>query len=293
MTNHIKLWGGLGNQLFQYSFSKYLEKNDGKPTKFFTSKLTPIKELDLSYFIKDIEFSSAAELKSAGYFFSARLKERVYRKLLAKLPFLNTKVYIEKSPGFVSKFPASTNVYDGYWQAYQYLDPIENELRSELRFDELSFSNLHFFDDIKKNNSISMHIRRGDYLLKANQQLFAECSLNYYITAVREILAKVVNPVFYVFSNDVNWVREHLLKVFEKEAEFVFVDNSEITKSPVADLFLMSLCKHQIIANSTFSWWGAWLNKNPKKIVIAPKNWYNGDLNKTTEDLIPAEWIRL
>lgn len=138
-----------------------------------------------------------------------------------------------------------------------------------------------------------MHIRRGDYLLKANQQLFAECSLNYYITAVREILAKVVNPVFYVFSNDVNWVREHLLKVFEKEAEFVFVDNSEITKSPVADLFLMSLCKHQIIANSTFSWWGAWLNKNPKKIVIAPKNWYNGDLNKTTEDLIPAEWIRL
>lgn len=293
MTNHIKLWGGLGNQLFQYSFSKYLEKTEGKPTKFFFSRITPVQRLDLNYFIKDIELSSPAELKNAGYCFTGPLKERICRKLFAKLPFLNEKVYIEKSPGFVNEFPSSTNVYDGYWQAYQYIDAIENELRSELRFDESSFGNLNNLDDIKKNNSISVHIRRGDYLLKANQQLFAECSLEYYIAAVQEMLEKVENPVFYVFSNDVNWVREHVLKVFEEVTEFVFVDNSEITKSPVADLFLMSLCKNNIIANSTFSWWGAWLNKNPEKIVIAPKNWYNGDLNETTKDLIPAEWIRL
>lgn len=138
-----------------------------------------------------------------------------------------------------------------------------------------------------------MHIRRGDYLLKANQQLFAECSLQYYIASIQEVLTRVENPVFYVFSNDVNWVKDNLVKVFDKGTEFVFVDNSALTKSPVADLYLMSLCKSNIIANSTFSWWGAWFNNNPHKIVIAPKNWYNGALNETTKDLIPAEWIRL
>ena len=293
MTNHVKLWGGLGNQLFQYSFGKYLEKTRGVPTNFFFSRITPIKKLDLNYFVKNIEFSSENELKSAGYGFISPLTERVCRKLFATLPFLNRKVHIERYSGFVSEFPAGKVVYDGYWQSYKYLEAIENELRSELRFDELSFKNLHCLAEIKKNNSVSMHIRRGDYLLKANQQLFAECSLQYYIAAVREVLTRVENPVFYVFSNDVNWVKDNLVKVFDKGTEFVFVDNSALTKSPVADLYLMSLCKSNIIANSTFSWWGAWFNNNPHKIVIAPKNWYNGALNETTKDLIPAEWIRL
>lgn len=129
-----------------------------------------------------------------------------------------------------------------------------------------------------------MHIRRGDYV--SNSAVLAHHGLltpAYYDEAVNVMSSKLETPTLFIFSDDIGWVKENLFD----DLDVVFVDSG----SAELDLHLMSLCKHNIIANSTFSWWGAYLNTNMNKIVVAPKNWFSANIN--TDDLIPAEWIRL
>lgn len=127
---------------------------------------------------------------------------------------------------------------------------------------------------MSRENSVSVHIRRGDYLLRKHSKIHGLCSLEYYLQAIQFIKSKSKDPVFYFFSDDIPWARENFCN-----PSYKFVDCNSGSNSCL-DLYLMSQCKHNIIANSTFSWWGAWLNRNKEKIVVAPSVWFNDQKKK-------------
>ena len=129
-------------------------------------------------------------------------------------------------------------------------------------------------------------MRRGDCVANPKNAYIGFCSLDYYKAAINQMMNKIKDPVFFIFSDDIDWVKNNLLFA----SQSIFVDHNKNTES-YNDMRLMSLCKHHIIANSSFSWWGAWLNPNPDKLVIAPKNWFRNGIND--RDLIPVEWTRL
>ncbi len=141
---------------------------------------------------------------------------------------------------------------------------------------------------IESTNAVSLHIRRGDYVkVKETNDFHGVCSIAYYETAIELITNKINDPVFYIFSDDMDWVKKN----FNIRQNHVFVDANDAATN-YEDMRLMSLCKHNIIANSSFSWWGAWLNPSSSKTVIAPKKWMK-DPSIETIDLIPGNWIRL
>jgi hypothetical protein len=143
-------------------------------------------------------------------------------------------------------------------------------------------------EQISRVNSVSLHVRRGDYV--ANLKVAAIhglCSKEYYASAIKFISKKVERPHFFVFSDDINWVENN----FKINYPCTYI-NQNFSNESYNDLRLMSLCQHNIIANSSFSWWGAWLNCNSEKIVIAPKKWF-ANSDKRCDDLIPEKWVRL
>lgn len=177
-------------------------------------------------------------------------------------------------------------LYWGYWQNQSYFIDIEQEIRTAFKFkNELSETNENYLQHICRSNSISLHIRRGDYV--GHESLGGLCSLNYYKEAIDIIEAKIENPSFFIFSDDMEWCKSNL----PLPQKTVFVEGNKGPSSYV-DMQLMSNCKHNIIANSSFSWWGAWLNENPNKIVIAPSKWINDD-NYNDSDIIPKTWIKI
>ena len=136
---------------------------------------------------------------------------------------------------------------------------------------------------IKESNAVSLHVRRGDYLL---HDVHNTDKLEYYTKAMTYLESKVDNPTYFMFSDDIEWVKQN----FRSQHKMIFVDFND-AKTNYEDIKLMSNCKHNIIANSSFSWWSAWLNTNPNKIVTAPQVWFNGDMYDYT-DLVPKSWIR-
>lgn len=176
---------------------------------------------------------------------------------------------------------------DEYYQNEKYFIDIADEIKKEFVLkNDFSAKAKEYLQRIENSNSVSLHIRRGDYV--ANKKINAYhgvCGLDYYNEAMKIIKEKINNPIFFVFSDDIHWAEENL-----KGTEFVFVSCPEI--EDVEELILMSKCKHNIIANSSFSWWGAWLNKNPEKIVIAPKRWFN-DKKAEQINIAPANWLRI
>lgn len=286
----VKIWGGLGNQMFQYAFALYLaEKRSEKPL-FFTD-VNKESILDINYFKVSITFLTTEALKKNGYDFQNYFLYRFKRKLFQKLPFLNKKILVENVSPFRPDILDTYSLFDGYWQSYKYLQPIEQKLREQFVLKGIEFADLELHTAIRNGNSVSLHIRRGDYLKGKNAAIYENVSMAYYEEAIGYFSKELVAPQFYVFSNDLDWVKNNLK--MPKDLQFVYVNNTTTENAALADLHLMSSCKHHIIANSTFSWWGAWLNSSPEKKVIAPKKWYKGKMNELTLDLIPPEWKRL
>ena len=179
--------------------------------------------------------------------------------------------------------------YDGYWQTPRYFEECPDYIREKFRF-KLSSSNevIEYLEKIQKTCSVGLHIRRGDYV--NNSQVSAVhgvCSLDYYKLAVELILRENSSSVFYIFSDDLEWAKNNLDFIPNK----IFIEFSE-TRFDWEEMFLYSNCSHNIIANSSFSWWGAWLNNNVGKIVIAPDRWFNQSCINTS-DLYPVDWYRL
>ena len=175
----------------------------------------------------------------------------------------------------------------GYWQSEKYFIEFAENIREDFTF-KLPFSdqNAEIAEQISQVTSISLHVRRGDYVTNPKNVFIGVCSPEYYQNAIKHIKNTVAKPVFFVFSDDIDWVKNNL--ALDKAA--IFVNHNKGSES-YNDMRLMSLCKHHIIANSSFSWWGAWLNPNPNKIVIAPKQWFAG--RQDDRDLVPTNWLKI
>lgn len=176
----------------------------------------------------------------------------------------------------------------GYWQSERYFSDYAQTIRDDFTFKlPISDENTTLAGHIKKNNAVSLHVRRGDYVNNPSTAAHhGVCSIAYYQDAIRYIVDRSGPVVLYIFSDDPQWVRANL----QVKVPCVYVDHNRGPSSYV-DMQLMSLCNHHIIANSSFSWWGAWLNPNAGKIVVAPKNWFAKPMH--TQDLLPSDWIRL
>jgi Glycosyl transferase family 11 len=218
---------------------------------------------------------------------SSKLAQRVLKRL--KLKSSRFKSYVVE-PGF-NYWPDIRgllgDIYlDGYWQSEQYFAQYADKIREDFTFKlQLSNQNAVITKQISQENSVSLHVRRGDYVTNSKNAFIGVCSLDYYQTAVEQIKMQVDKPVFFIFSDDINWVKDNL----SLDDKAVLISHNLGSES-YNDMRLMSLCSHNIIANSSFSWWGAWLNANPNKIVIAPKQWFASKLDDS--DLVPSAWLR-
>ena len=179
----------------------------------------------------------------------------------------------------------------GYWQSYRYFEDIRCILLEVLRpKKQLSKDSESLRKSIKESLSVGIHVRRGDYVgHRRSNKIHGCCETGYYYKCIDYIANRVNNPSFYVFSDDIVWARQNL--PIAQVARYVDLNN---VADGWMDMVLMSQCKHNIIANSSFSWWAAWLNQNPDKIVVGPWKYYAKEaLNKTTEDMFPRNWVRI
>jgi hypothetical protein len=177
----------------------------------------------------------------------------------------------------------------GYWQSPKYFASIEPEIRTELKLREpLAGENLAVVNKIDTSLAVSVHVRRGDYVTSVTtNQYHGTCGPEYYLAAEALLRQRLGEPTLFIFSDDPDWAAHNL----RFESPTVIVRHNG-PKRDYEDLRLMTLCKHHVIANSTFGWWGAWLCANPDKIVVAPRNWFR-DASHSTADLIPEDWIRV
>ena len=292
----VLLSGGLGNQLFQYAFGKSLAvKNNTSlvlSASYIESKL-PVKKLasqmkyELGVFNVDAKIEHNFIQQKFLYPF-AKLEHMVRDKLnQTKLTLLQEESF-EFQPDFLLY---NDNTYaKGNFQSEKYFKSIESILRKELQFNvPLNIGNLNWSTKIKSADSVAIHVRRGDYIsIQKNQDKFFIQSIDYYKNAIAYVASKIMNPTFFIFSDDISWTKENLKSDFPMH----FIDNNNTAQTSYIDMQLMSLCKHNIICNSTFSWWSAWLNANSEKMVIAPQKWF-ADKSINSQDLIPSEWIKL
>ena len=187
-------------------------------------------------------------------------------------------------------FELKGDIYiEGYWQTEKYFKNIEHTIKKDFTFKtKPDKNNQSLLNQIKNCNAVAIHVRRGDYVKNpVANRILGVCNLDYYNKCINLIIRKINNPHFFIFSDDPKWTINNLNIDFP--ATYVSHNGSD---KGYEDLRLMSNCKHQIIANSSFSWWGAWLNNNPNKVVMAPKKWFN-DLSINTEDLIPESWVKI
>jgi len=288
----LRLQGGLGNQMFQYAFARVLAKNNNVvklDNSFFDDKekklgYTP-RKFELEIFSNDYKRATQKEIISFG-------KLSVLNHFKKKIGLNYPKKYIENFSKYnPSLLTLKQDVHlQGYFQSYKYFVGHEDFVRRLFTFntDRLSDSNKQILKRIKETNSISIHIRRGDYVEdKVTNTHHGSCSLDYYLEAINLLESRYDNLSLFFFSDDMDWVK----KTFDDIKQQKFFVNNNLDNSWV-DMFLMSTCKHNIIANSSFSWWGAWLNDIPSKTVIAPLKWnQNKDFN--VSNLLPNKWIRL
>jgi hypothetical protein len=292
----IKLQGGLGNQMFQYAIGRklsILNKTELKLDLSFLLDRTPrsnftYRDYNLNIFNLKIESATSEEIKP----FVNHLDNKIKRKIYSYLFLGKNKKYIYEKQLTCDPniFKLTGNIYlDGYWQTEKYFSDIKNILYNDFNIkipqDE---KNQEITKIIKNSNSVSIHTRRGDYITnKQTYNVHGICDLDYYYNCVNLLLKQIENPHFFIFSDDHKWAKENL----KLDYLMTFIDHNNASKN-YEDLRLMSQCKHNIIANSSFSWWGAWLNKNPDKIVYAPQKWFN-DSSRDTKDLIPDQWIKV
>ena len=285
----VHLAGGLGNQLFQYAYGRALAKSNNSALKLDLSMFEHYEwhEYSLKPFDIKATIASKAEsqiMKGENLSFYTRIKRKIFAKpvVLQEENLLFNSNYLNlKDPAYLA----------GYWQSEKYFSAIDNLIREDFQITvPPSPANQKMLTRIKRSNAVSLHIRRGNYVqIDFVNTVHGTCSMEYYTEAMDLMSSKVSNPVAYIFSDDIPWAKENLHLKFET----VFVDIND-AKTDYEDLRLMSACRHHILANSTFSWWGAWLNNDADKMVIAPKIWFaDNSKNDQTTDLIPKEWVRI
>ncbi|MDX8335948.1 alpha-1,2-fucosyltransferase [Candidatus Cetobacterium colombiensis] len=283
----VNISGGLGNQMFQYAFYLSLKNKNKNKNIFCDISFYKITNSHNGFELKNIFKVNESEFKNKYY--SNNIIWKVLREILKKIKLLDIKKNIGgEYKENLDKLDSFLTIYDGYWQNEKYFKDIEDELREKFVFTKIEDSrNLKILKKIQQTNSVSIHIRRGDYI--GHPHLDGLAPIKYYKDAIEYIKSKIENPIFIIFSNDIKWCKEKL-KLEEDQVEFI---DWNIKEKSYIDMQLMSNCKHNIIPNSSFSWWGAWLNKNSNKIVIAPEKWFKGIDEKNYKEIVPKSWIKM
>ncbi|MCX2450385.1 alpha-1,2-fucosyltransferase [Pedobacter sp. PLR] len=282
----IRFLGGLGNQMFQYAFYKAIEKRfpDVK------ADLTGFKDYPLHNGLElerifDIQLTKVTPLINDLYNTDNRnwILRKLRRLLNLKNAYKRDDHPFTFDPGVFQN--SEFLYYWGYWQNQGYFIDIAEEIKAAFTFKlPLNEENQQILQQIKEANSIAVHIRRGDYL--KDPLLGGCCGKDYYQQAIDVIQKTTANPQFFIFSDDISWCKESLSLT---GATFISWNKGQ---DSYIDMQLMSQCKHNIIANSSFSWWAAWLNQHPNKIVIGPNKWVNDPLY-AGNNIIPPDWIQL
>jgi hypothetical protein len=292
--NRVLIYGGLGNQMFQYALCVALNEKGVKT------------QIEFSGFLRvnhhnGFDLGRALKLKLPFPYnwlkFLLLNCELIYKNKIA-IRFIEwyykdkrnrfSKSYKEKKEFYYDEnvFHQHSSILIGVWQAESYFADIKDIIQKRFVFNApKDEDNRIIIDKISSCNSVSIHIRRGDYLNDRWKEILGIIKDNsYYINAVKLIEEKVENPKYFIFSDDLDWAKENL-----NLPGSIYIGHNRGKKSYI-DMYLMSLCKHNIIANSTFSWWGAWLNKNQNKIVVMPDRWVNTD---ETPGIFPDGWIKV
>lgn len=284
--------GGLGNQMFQYAIGRALSVTRNVPLRldiqdFEGYTLHNGYELD-RVFSLDARLASKGDVNEVlGWRAFGPIRRRLFRRQLAS--FRGSRLFVDNLFGQRPRISTApdTCYLMGNWQSEKYFRHVEDIIRQEFSFkNPLVGRNADIASLIKNSSAISLHVRRGD--IAANPAAFAVhglCSLDYYQRAIEYVTARISHPEFFIFSDDMPWVREYL----QLEYPCHFVEHNKGPDSHY-DMHLMSLCRHHIIANSSFSWWGAWLDPGRDKIVVAPDSWFATECDSS--DIVPESWIR-
>ncbi|MDR2564115.1 MAG: alpha-1,2-fucosyltransferase [Prevotellaceae bacterium] len=268
----------LGNQMFQYAFFKYLKQKQ-RSAVYLDATAPYIRKAG------KIELERAFPVAANNKYFLPYWKARPFYLLgdvFKKVFHINLQTDIEN--------PIGKKIWwKGYWQEFRYPEQVREELLYDFQFEAISDkNNQNLMRNILNTNSVSIHVRRGDYVQPEIRHIFGDiCSPDYYQKAIVHIKSEVKNPIFFIFSDDPQWTQENI------QPENAVYINWNVGKNNFRDMHLMSLCKHNIIANSSFSWWGAWLNQYDRKIVISPAKWFQNYPETFIDNLLPPAWRRV
>ena len=289
----IRLKGGLGNQMFQYAFAKGIAHSLNTDFQIDCSLLLDrARGKDMVYRDYDLDILNVRENFSIRPS-NLRMLYKIHSSKVGKVMrgrILSGKSYIKEKHFHVDqdllKNLIDGALYDGWWQSPQYFSHIEKELREDfvLKIQPLE-SSVSILDRIKRVNSVCLNVRRTDFV--ANKTLNTT-NQKYFIEAASHMASLVESPVFFIFSDDIDWCRENI----KLDYPFEIVDHEMKGFKFSNYMRLMISCHHFIIPNSSFAWWAAWLNEELDKKVIAPQTWFN-DTTINTNDLVPKSWIRL
>ena len=288
----VKLMGGLGNQMFQYALGRtlslrwnsdlYLDLNFLMNTP---SNTTP-RFYELDKFNIKADIASSDLLKQVSFSRKDLFRIEFQRFFKRKTVFQYVKEQTINFDSGILDLP--DNVYlDGYWQSEKYFTGINDIIRDDfLILSHPSESNQKILKKIQDCNSVSIHIRRGDYITNPKTRgIHFICDEEYYRKAIETIMKQIEKPHFFVFSDDPAWAQNHIVP----DAPVTYVSHNMDIQS-FEDMRLMIHCHHHIIANSSFSWWGAWLGKKPEQLVIAPGKWFNTKVYNY-HDRLPSGWL--
>ena len=286
-----RITSGLGNQLFQYAIGRHLALKN--KTALY---------VDLSYYLQTYDDDTVRTFKLGSFSVPYQTLQQSPLKYVSKatrlLPNRSWRPFClflkERQFHFdeqVLQAQAKCVILDGFWQSEAYFRDSADIIRRDLRVKDVPSLEFSAYEQQITNTPmpVSLHVRRGDYVDHPEfSKSFGFIGLDYYEQAIRLVQQAITNPRFFVFSDDTAWSQAHL----SLPDNSVFVQNTG-PNGDVADLVLMSYCRHHIIANSSFSWWGAWLNPNIDKLVITPKNWYKNKPAWNTKDLLLSDWVAI
>lgn len=287
-----RLQGGVGNQLYQYAIGRAVASRLERPLLIDARTIrpeAPVRQYALSAFrIRGVLVSGSiafctrwvGSVRLGGAFQATFPPARRFRYLRDREEGFDPKVFA-MHPGPI--------VLHGYWQSYRYFEDIAPLLRADLEFHVTpDVENARWIAHIESVEAVCVHVRRGDYVSNPNfAATLGSCTPEYYRRGVAAILKRSKRPEFFVFSDDPAWARGNL-----RLPGRTHILEHNLRRSDVDDMRLMSHCRHFIIANSSFSWWAAWLSRRPGKSVIAPARWFVQDKTPSV-DRIPPDWVRV
>lgn len=290
--NKVVIFGGLGNQMFQFALASVLN-HEGIPTRisvrnFFIYSHHQGFEISKAFYVtlRPIDKLKIYILKVGSPVWEVRIVKKIMNIIVNVYTRLDVKKFVEKDEFYFdsSIFNQTQSLIIGTWQSDIYLNRNERLIRKIFNFKiPQDLENLNLSLEISMVNAVAVHVRRGDY---TNQEWKAShmviTSPKYYQDSIQDLRGSLVNPVFYFFSDDMDWVKKNFIG-----NDFIFISHNINDKSYI-DMYLMSLCKNFIIANSTFSWWAAWLSEHSGKIVIMPDPWLK---NRETPGIFPLTWF--